>query len=120
MKKLPENHFSFKCPMSWDEMEVTGNGRFCNKCRKEVFDLTNCSIDEVIALQRNHGRICGSIRVAKVAAVVVSMTAAACQPTHPIMGKTCPTTESENQTIHRVTLAGTPLPPEQLEKMKGH
>ena len=80
MPRLTENHFSFKCPMSWDTMEVSANGRYCGKCRKEVFDLTNCSLDEVSALQRKHGSICGSIRVA---AVAVSLTAAACQNTSP-------------------------------------
>ena len=83
MNKLTENHFSFKCPMNWNEMSVSDNGHFCSKCRKEVFDLTNCSIDEVIALQKKHGPICGSIRVARAAAVAISLSAAACQNTQP-------------------------------------
>jgi hypothetical protein len=62
--------------MNWDAMKVSENGRFCEKCRKEVFDLTNCSFDEVLALQGKHGSICGSIRVA---AVAISLSAAACQ-----------------------------------------
>lgn len=113
MKKLTENHFSFKCPMNWEEMEVSGNGRFCNKCRKEVLDLTNCSVDEVIALQRKHGPICGSIRVAQVAAVAVSLSSAAC-----VMGVPDPPPAIGDSPINRVSLSGTPLPPEQLEKMK--
>jgi hypothetical protein len=83
MNHLTQSHFSFKCPMSWDEMAVSENGRFCCKCRKEVFDLTHCSIDEVMALQRKHGSICGSIKVAQVAAVVASLSAAACQNGNP-------------------------------------
>lgn len=81
MSKLTEEHFSFKCPMRWDEMEVAGDQRHCSKCRKRVYDLTDCSIDEVIALQRKHGSICGSIRVAKVAVAAISISAAACQNT---------------------------------------
>ena len=61
--------------MDFNAMEATEGGRFCNKCRKEVFDLTNCSLDEVAALQKKHGTICGSIRVVAVAA---SLSAAAC------------------------------------------
>jgi hypothetical protein len=121
MNKRTENHFSFKCPMNWDEMEVSGDGRHCGKCRKEVFDLTNCSIDEVIALQRKHGSICGSIRVARVAAVSISLSAAACQPSQPIkplMGK-IRTSPDVDQPTNRAHLSGTPRPPEQLEKMKG-
>jgi hypothetical protein len=78
MPRLTEDHFSFKCPMNWNDMAVSPNGRFCAHCKKEVFDLTNCSVDEVTALQRKHGSICGSIRVAKAAAVAVSLSAAAC------------------------------------------
>lgn len=47
MKKLTEKHFSFICPMVWDDMPESANGRFCAGCRKEVFDLSNCSIGEV-------------------------------------------------------------------------
>lgn len=80
MIKLTDDHFSFKCPMNWDGMKISDNGRFCDKCRKEVFDLTHCSLDEVSALQRKHGSICGSIRVA---AVAISLSAAACQDGTP-------------------------------------
>lgn len=83
MKKLTDQHFSFICPMNWDDMETSPNGRFCSQCKKEVFDLTNCSIEEVVALQRKHGSICGSIQVARAAAVAVSLSAAACQNTNP-------------------------------------
>jgi hypothetical protein len=84
--------------MNWDEMDATENGRFCGKCRKEVLDLTNCSIDEVIALQRKHGPICGLI---KVAAVAISLSAAACQ----------------NPTQDRTT--GAPMPPRPSNSISG-
>ncbi len=118
MKKLTEKHFSFKCPMNWDEMEVSSNGRFCSKCQKEVFDLTNCSIDEVIALQRKHGPICGSIRVMQAATVAISLSAAACQnwASGPAMGKNRATTE-ECDAPYTVS-GGDVLSPEKLEKLK--
>ena len=74
-RKLQDSHFAFKCPMKWDDMDASANGRFCNRCRKEVFDLTNCSLDEVQALQKKHGVICGFIQVAAVAA---TFSTAAC------------------------------------------
>jgi len=80
MNKLTDRHFSFKCPMDFDSMQPSANGVFCNKCSKEVFDLTDCSIDEVIALQRKHGTICGSIRILPLAAAAVTLSAAACCP----------------------------------------
>jgi hypothetical protein len=79
MNRLTDKNFSFKCPMNWDAMQATDNGRFCGKCQKEVFDLTNCSLDEVRALQLKHGSICGSIRVMGAAAVAISLSTAACQ-----------------------------------------
>ena len=83
MNKLTDQHFSFKCPMNFNAMQPSANGVFCNKCSKEVFDLTDCTIDEVIALQRKHGRICGSIRVMPLVAVAASLSAAACCPSSP-------------------------------------
>lgn len=86
MNRLTDKDFSFKCPMSWDDMEDSANGKFCSKCRKEVFDLTNCSTDEVRALQDKHGVICGSIRVAQAAVVALSLSSAACQKPIPTTG----------------------------------
>ena len=80
MNKLTDKHFSFKCPMDFNAMQSSANGVFCNRCSKEVFDLTDCSIDEVIALQRKHGTICGLIRIMPLAAAAVSLSAAACAP----------------------------------------
>ncbi len=78
MKKITEKHFSFKCPMDFTAMKPSENGVFCDRCSREVFDLTDCSIDEVIALQRKHGRICGSIRLMPLAATAVALSTAAC------------------------------------------
>ncbi len=79
MDRLNESHFSFKCPMNLEDMQATARGRFCGKCQKEVFDLTHCSLDEVRALEQKHGPLCGSIRMAQVATVAISLAAAACQ-----------------------------------------
>lgn len=90
MDRLTEKDFSFKCPMSWDAMQETANGRYCSKCRKEVFDLTNCSLDEVRALQEKHGSICGTVRLAQAAAVALSLSAAACHDTGRTTGTPLP------------------------------
>lgn len=98
MIRLTEKDFSFKCPMSWDAMEDSANGKFCSKCRKEVFDLTNCSTDEVEALQAKYGSICGSVRVAQAAVVALSLSAAACQDASPTTGTPRPITPASNNT----------------------
>ncbi len=74
-RKLDDSHFAFKCPMKWDDMDASANGRFCHRCSKEVFDLTNCSLDEVRTLQKRHGSLCGFIQAAAVAA---TLSSAAC------------------------------------------
>lgn len=86
MSRLTDKDFSFKCPMSWDAMDDSANGKFCSKCRKEVFDLTHCSVDDVRSLQDKYGAICGSIRLTQAAAVALSLSAAACNQTKPTMG----------------------------------
>ncbi len=101
-------------PDAVDAMTASPNGRFCDKCRKEVFDLSNCSIDEVIALQRKHGSICGSIRVA---AVAVSLATAACQ-TSTTDRTNVESLRSGDQSITQNCLSGVPLSPDQLEKLK--
>lgn len=78
MDRLNESHFSFKCPMNLEDMQATAHGRFCGKCQKEVFDLTNCSVEEVRALEQKHGPLCGSIRMAQVATVAIALASAAC------------------------------------------
>jgi hypothetical protein len=90
MSRLTAKDFSFKCPMSWDAMEDSANGKFCSKCRKEVFDLTNCSTDEIHVLQAKHGSICGSVRVAQAAVVALSLSAAACEKAGRTTGEICP------------------------------
>ena len=118
MNKLKENHFSFKCPMNWDEMEISGSGRHCGKCRKQVFDLTNCSIDEVIALQKKHGPICGSIKVAQLAAVTVSLSAAACQDMGSNRTTGTPRVNGDQAINRNVVTMGIICPPNQLKKTK--
>lgn len=83
MSRISDRHFTFKCPMDFKAMQPSANGLYCDKCRKDVFDLTDCSIDEVIALQEKHGRICGYIRALPIAAAAVSLSAAACCPQAP-------------------------------------
>lgn len=79
MNRLNESHIPIKCPMKVENMQATNKGHFCGKCQTEVFDLTNCSMDEIRALEKKHGPICGSIRVAQAATVAISLAAAACQ-----------------------------------------
>lgn len=119
MNRLTDKDFSFKCPMSWDDMENSANGKFCSKCRKEVFDLTNCSTDEVRALQEKHGSICGSIRVAQAAVVALSLSAAACQKTEPTTGTPRRIAPPSNNTKASNKVDPKPVQPENAPRLMG-
>jgi len=100
MKKITEQHFSFKCPMDFTAMRPSANGVFCDRCSREVFDLTDCSIDEVIALQRKHGRICGSIRIMPLAAAAVALSTAACSSPGALdSAASCPVGPDKNYNV---------------------
>lgn len=99
MEKITDKHFSFKCPMDFTAMSPSANGVFCSKCSKEVFDLTDCSIDDVIALQRKHGRICGSIRIMPLAATAVALSTAACSSMAGSVGATSPVGPERNYSV---------------------
>lgn len=121
MNRLTDKDFSFKCPMSWDDMEDSTSGKFCSKCRKEVFDLTNCSVDEVRDLQEKHGSICGSIRVAQAAVVALSLSAAACQKMQRTTGAPLPMPESTkaSQTKAAYKANSKPFKPENTPRLMG-
>ncbi len=116
-KPITKEHFSFICPMNWDDMAPSENGRFCSKCSKEVYDLTECSLDELRELQRKRGKVCGMIKATGAAAVAAaSMGSAACQNPHTsrTLGYIPPAEVSESngqngQEAKR--LLGVPLPP---------
>lgn len=110
-----EKNLSFVCPMNFGEMPESANGRYCGKCSKEVFDLTNCSIDDVIALQKKHGSICGAVRATAVAATAAAaISLAACKTSEP-EGPSIGTIAIEDHSV----LAGMICAPEDLEASKG-
>jgi hypothetical protein len=124
MDRLTENHFSFKCPMRWEDMAISANGRFCEQCRKEVYDLSNCTVDEVIALQKQHGSICGSIRVVRAAAVAVTLSAAACEDgsksrTGGVIAPPSPSHEADNRVINVMPGTIKRIPPKQEVMVPG-
>lgn len=58
-KPITNAKLKFNCPINWDTMEDTHGGKNCNVCQKKVFDLTNCSQNEMdIILIQNNYNIC--------------------------------------------------------------
>ena len=117
MSRFSDKDFSFKCPMSWDAMDDSANGKFCSKCRKEVFDLTDCSVGVVRALQDKHGSICGSVRITQAAMVALSLSAAACKQQVRTTGTPLPISHSSNNTQNTATSNDTSEKPRVMGKI---
>jgi hypothetical protein len=47
MQRASKVQMTFVCNQDWDAMPSAANGKFCNKCREEVYDFTNQSVEEV-------------------------------------------------------------------------
>jgi hypothetical protein len=67
---LQPHHFTFKCPLKLSDLDQSNGGYYCNQCRKDIHDLTDCSLDEIRDLQRRKGAICGFIRVVGVSSMM--------------------------------------------------
>ena len=65
---LIKKDFSFICPLNRDDFEVIEGGHYCDICQEKVFDVTNCSFEEIEQLQKKHGTICVSVKTAIVTA----------------------------------------------------
>ena len=71
-RQLSSRDLSFQCPLNWDDMEKSEHGRFCTKCQQDVYDLRDCSIDELVELQKKKGSICGLVTI--LGATALSLT----------------------------------------------
>jgi len=65
---LTKKDFSFLCPLNRDDFEVIEGGHYCDTCQEKVFDVTDCTFEEIEALQTKHGKICVSMKTAIVTA----------------------------------------------------
>ena len=54
---------SFKCPKSWDSLQVADGGRFCSDCRKLVKDISKTPMGKLNeAIGCSEVELCGSFR----------------------------------------------------------
>lgn len=58
MKKLS---VIFECDQDWDDLKPTACGRYCDVCKKEVYDLTGKSSEEIGLAREENSELCGML-----------------------------------------------------------
>src|ERR1700761_5156166 len=58
--KIENIKLRFKCNMDWDEMTDLNDSKYCDKCRKKVYDFTQSNLNEFekILIENNY-KVCG-------------------------------------------------------------
>jgi hypothetical protein len=65
----------FSCNENWEAMPKTGDGRFCNKCQKKVYDFTGSKAAEFQQiLAENNYKICGRFTPQQLAATAIAIS----------------------------------------------
>ena len=47
---LSSAHLSFQCPMRLEDFSNHGAAYYCGECKREILDLTDCTIEDAIKL----------------------------------------------------------------------
>jgi len=110
---LQPHHFSFRCPLQLSDLDKTEVGYYCSQCRKDIYDLSDCSLDEIRDLQKRKGAICGFVRVVGVSSM---MSIAACSKTEHADHTADPETPPIEQ---RIEMGEICVPPPELKPAPG-
>lgn len=66
MKNTNHIKMDFVCNQKWEHMKASENGRFCDRCKHEVVDFTNMSMERIRAVKAKNGSVCGHFRIEQV------------------------------------------------------
>lgn len=66
MRTKTEIQMTFLCNQSWDAMQPTKNGRFCDGCKKEVIDFRNLTQKEFTQHIGQSTTLCGYFKAEQV------------------------------------------------------
>jgi hypothetical protein len=56
MENNQKINLTFECHQNWNKMKVTENGRYCDVCKREVFNYTDKKIADI---KKQEGEACG-------------------------------------------------------------
>ena len=85
--KINPDHISYKCTLKWDDLKDSKEGKYCNHCQENVFDLRDCSLEDVIQLQKKKGMVCGLVSTLAISSLLSTNS---CAPLTQTMGTICP------------------------------
>ena len=111
-RELNSNHLSFRCPLRKEDLHHSDTGYFCQQCSRQILDLSDCSIEDAIKLQKKHGAICGFVAAAGLSATL-ALSSCATTKKEPSESSTPPVPQEEEMIL------GFICPPEELEKAEG-
>ena len=86
-KALRKKDFSYLCPLNRDDFEVVEGGHYCDSCEQKVFDVSDCSLEELMALKKQHSNLCVSFK-STIVATTLALSVASCDTPiePPLMG----------------------------------
>lgn len=62
-EQIKDARMKFKCGENWEQMEVTGDARFCGVCQKKVYDLTDKKMAYFLQImEENNNNVCGRLQ----------------------------------------------------------
>ena len=97
MEKIDSTYLSYKCLLKWSDLKHSEDGSFCNKCQREIYDLTDCSIEDIAQLQREKGAICGLVPVIAASALLALASCSPKDSSEPeVLGKICPVEQDDS------------------------
>lgn len=81
-RKLTSEHLSYRCPLKWEDFSHADGEHYCHKCERTILDLTECTIEDAIELQKRNGLICGFVTLAGAAALSGLSSCSPAKETH--------------------------------------
>lgn len=115
-RPVKDIRLAFQCPVKWDQMSPSANGRHCEFCSKEVVDFTNKTREEFqfIAFEKQ-GDLCGRFKTKQLAEPVsgsvwkrmaASLALLAGPFSFHLLAQTNTTSPEKPDTVHETEILG--------------
>lgn len=72
MKNSPRIVLKYSCNQDWSEMKSSKDGRFCDRCQKNIIDFSHHSIKEIQNYSQGKENLCGAFSVSQLEPDLIS------------------------------------------------